>query len=96
MNLKLVLAITLFCLLGMPGTTHAKYRNGWGWSKPLNAKQGAFYTTNRRFRKDLQAPSTRVQRYTPMPTQMYPQKRVISPSQRWSPTYGAPRILRWR
>lgn len=85
------LMVMLMSVFAWSGDASAKYRNGWGWSKPLNAKQGAFYTTNRRFRTDLQSQPVRSQRSLPRTNRYQPRPTIIAPTQRYAPVFR-----RWR
>lgn len=77
----LMFATTLAILFGTIPCAQAG--NGWGWKKPMNQKLGAFYTSNRAFKRTKSSSSsyrhsTSYPRYTVTPTYSQPPSRTVA------------------
>ena len=77
----LTVATTLAILLA--NIPCAQAGNGWGWKKPMNQKGGAFYTSNKAFKRTKSSSSsyrrsTSYPRYTVTPVHSQPPSRSVT------------------
>ena len=77
----LIVATTLAILLA--NIPCAQAGNGWGWKKPMNQKGGAFYTSNKAFKRTKSSSSsyrrsTSYPRYTVTPVHSQPPSRSVT------------------
>ncbi len=79
---KVLLCATI-CAVLLGAIPSAQAGNGWGWKKPMNQRLGAFYTSNKAFKRVKSSSSsyrhsTSYPRYTVTPTYSQPSSPTVT------------------
>lgn len=78
-----VLLFATACAVLLGAIPSAQAGNGWGWKKPMNQRLGAFYTSNKAFKREKSSSSsyrhsTSYPRYAVKPTYSQPSPRPVT------------------